>query len=245
MLNELAFIKSRVKSCTFCDTILVAKDLTLIWIKFRDDKMETQTKENQSKLTPQEIKQLLIEGNQRFASGKMMERDLLEQVKVTSVGQYPHTIVLGCIDSRATTEQIFDQGIGDVFNARVAGNIVNEDVLGSLEYACKVAGSKLVMVLGHTKCGAVTSACHGVKLGHISNLLDKINPAIEKAKLSFKDITTPEAVNEVGKENVLNSMKEIRERSPILYALERKGKIKIIGGMYDVQTGLVEFYIGA
>src|SRR5690554_1885559 len=117
--------------------------------------MDTQTKENQSKLTPKEIKQLLIEGNKRFVAGKMMDRDLMDQVKKTSLGQYPHTIVLGCIDSRTTTEQIFDQGIGDVFNARIAGNIVNDDVLGTMEYACKVSGSKLVMVMGHTKCGAV------------------------------------------------------------------------------------------
>lgn len=207
--------------------------------------MDTQTREKQNQLTPKEIKQLLIEGNQRFASGEMMERDLLEQVKQTSVGQFPHTVVLGCIDSRATTEQIFDQGIGDVFNARIAGNVVNEDVLGSLEFACKVAGSKLVLVLGHTKCGAVTSACNGVKLGHISNLLARIDPAIEKAKQKHEDIATPEAIHLVSEENVLHSMKEIREKSPILRGLEENGRIKIIGGMYDVETGLVDFFIGA
>lgn len=207
--------------------------------------MDTQTKENQSKLTPKEIKQLLIEGNKRFVAGKMMDRDLMDQVKKTSLGQYPHTIVLGCIDSRTTTEQIFDQGIGDVFNARIAGNIVNDDVLGSMEYACKVSGSKLVMVMGHTKCGAVTSACHGVKLGNITNMLAKINPAIEKVKEKYDDVTTKEAMSLVGKENVLNSMKEIRERSPILRELEQSGRIKVIGGMYDIETGQVEFYIGA
>ncbi|PKR82224.1 carbonic anhydrase [Brumimicrobium salinarum] len=203
--------------------------------------MDTQTREKQYQLTPREIKQLLIEGNQRFASGEMMERDLLEQVKQTSVGQFPHTIVLGCIDSRATTEQIFDQGIGDVFNARIAGNVVNKDVLGSIEFACKVAGSKLVLVLGHTKCGAVTSACNGVKLGHITHLLGKIDPAIEKVKQKFDDVTTPAAVNLVSQENVLNSIQEIKEKSPILKGLEENGRIKIIGGMYDVETGLVEF----
>lgn len=207
--------------------------------------MNTQTKENQSKLTPAEIKQLLIEGNKRFVAGKMMDRDLMVQVKQTSLGQYPHTIVLGCIDSRTTTEQIFDQGIGDVFNARIAGNIVNDDVLGSMEYACKVSGSKLVMVMGHTKCGAVTSACHGVKLGNITNMLAKINPAIEKVREKYDDITTKEAMSLVGKENVLNSMKEIREKSPILRELEQSDRIKIIGGMYDIETGKVEFYIGA
>lgn len=204
-----------------------------------------QTRETQNSLTPKEIKKLLIEGNKRFASGEMMKRNLLEQVKQSSAGQYPHTVVLGCIDSRATTEQIFDQGIGDVFNTRIAGNIINDDVLGSLEFACKVAGSKLVLVLGHTKCGAVTSACNGVQLGYITNLLAKINPAIEKTKPLFEDLTTPEAIKHVGDENVINSMKEIREKSSILRELEEEGRIKIIGGMYDVQTGLVDFFIGA
>jgi carbonic anhydrase len=207
--------------------------------------METQTKERQNKLTPKEIKQLLIEGNKRFVEGKMMQRDLLVQVKQTSVGQYPHTVVLGCIDSRATTEQVFDQGIGDVFNTRIAGNVINDDILGSLEFACKVAGSKLVMVLGHTNCGAVSSACNGVKLGNITNLLAKINPAIEKVRPKFDDITSPEAMRLVGEENVLNSMKEIREKSLILHELEEEGRIKIIGGMYDVETGKVNFFIGA
>lgn len=207
--------------------------------------METQTKERQYKLTPSEIKQLLMDGNKRFAAGKMMDRDLMVQVKQTSVGQYPHTIVLGCIDSRTTTEQIFDQGIGDVFNTRIAGNIVNEDVLGSIEYACKVSGSKLVMVMGHTKCGAVYSACHGVKLGHITKMLAKINPAIEKVRPKFEDITCSEAMTLVGEENVLNSMKEIREKSPILRNLEDEGRIKIMGGMYDIETGIVDFFIGA
>ena len=206
--------------------------------------METQTKERQNKLTPQEIKQLLIEGNKRFVEGKMMDRDLLVQVQQTSVGQFPHTIVLGCIDSRTTTEQIFDLGIGDVFNTRIAGNIVNEDVLGSLEFACKIAGSKMVLVMGHTNCGAVTSACRGIKLGNITNMLAKINPAIEKVKLKFEDINTPEAMQMVGEENVRNSMKEIREKSPILHDLEKANRIKIIGGMYDVKTGKVDFFIG-
>jgi len=207
--------------------------------------METQTKERQNKLTPKEIKQLLIDGNERFANGKMMQRDLLFQVKQTSVGQYPHTVVLGCIDSRATTEQIFDQGIGDVFNTRIAGNVVNDDIFGSLEFACKVAGSKLVLVLGHTRCGAVTSACNGVKMGNMTNLLERISPAIEKVKTKFDIITTPEAIQLVGVENVYNSMKEIREKSPILKELEQEGRIKIIGGMYDVETGKVDFFIGA
>lgn len=203
--------------------------------------METQTKERQDRLTPEEIKQLLLEGNKRFAEGNMFKRDLLRQLRETSIGQFPHTVVLGCIDSRATTEQIFDQGIGAVFNTRIAGNIVNDDVLGSLEFACKIAGSKLVMVLGHTKCGAVTSACNGVKLGNITNLLAKINPSIEKVKTKCEDITSPEAVNLVGEENVLNSIKEIREKSAILKELEDEGRINIIGGIYDVETGKVDF----
>lgn len=206
--------------------------------------METQTKEKQDKLTPKEVKQILIEGNKRFVGGQMEKRNLLEQVKVTSSGQYPHTVVLGCIDSRATSEQIFDQGIGDLFNTRIAGNVIDEDVLGSLEFSCKVAGAKLVLVLGHTKCGAVSSACEDVKMGHITNLLKKIKPAVEKVKPNVKDICSSESIDLVSAENVRNSIVEIRNKSSILKELEDKGKIKIIGGMYCVESGIVDFFIG-
>lgn len=204
--------------------------------------MKTQTKETQSQLTPDGAKQLLVEGNQRFVNNKMVRRDLLAQVKETTTGQFPHSVILSCIDSRTSSELIFDQGIGDVFNARVAGNIVNEDVLGSLEYSCKAAGSKLVVVLGHSKCGAVTSACKGVELGNITALLSKVKPAIEKIKPTVDDITAEDAVQKVADENVMVAINEIRTKSDILAEMEENGEIKIIGGMYDIESGMVTFF---
>lgn len=204
--------------------------------------MKTQTKETQSQLTPDGAKQLLVEGNHRFVNNKMVRRDLLAQVKETTTGQFPHSVILSCIDSRTSSELIFDQGIGDVFNARVAGNIVNEDVLGSLEYSCKAAGSKLVVVLGHSKCGAVTSACKGVELGNITALLSKVKPAIEKIKPTVDDITAEDAVQKVADENVMVAINEIRSKSEILAEMEENGEIKIIGGMYDIESGMVTFF---
>lgn len=204
--------------------------------------MKTQTKETQSQLTPDGAKQLLVEGNHRFVNNKMVRRDLLAQVKETTTGQFPHSVILSCIDSRTSSELIFDQGIGDVFNARVAGNIVNEDVLGSLEYSCKAAGSKLVVVLGHSKCGAVTSACKGVELGNITALLSKVKPAIEKIKPTVDDITAEDAVQKVADENVMVAINEIRSKSEILAEMEENDEIKIIGGMYDIESGMVTFF---
>lgn len=204
--------------------------------------MKTQTKETQSQLTPGGAKQLLVEGNQRFVNNKMTKRDLLKQVRETRTGQFPHSVILSCIDSRTSSELIFDQGIGDVFNARVAGNIVNEDVLGSLEYSCKAAGSKLVVVLGHSKCGAVTSACKGVELGNITALLSKVKPAIEKITPTVDDITADDAVQKVADENVRVAINEIRSKSEVLAEMEKNNEIKIIGGMYDIETGEVTFF---
>lgn len=204
--------------------------------------MKTQTKETQSQLTPDGAKQILAEGNKRFVNNAMTSRNLLEQVKETTTGQYPHSVILSCIDSRTSSELIFDQGIGDIFNARVAGNIVNEDVLGSLEYSCKAAGSKLVLVLGHSKCGAVTSACKGVELGNITALLSKVKPAIEKIKPTVDDITAEDAVQKVADENVMVAINAIRNKSQILAEMEKNGEIKIIGGMYDIETGKVAFF---
>lgn len=204
-----------------------------------------QTKENQRDLTPQGIKQLLIEGNKRFVEGKMLQRDLKQEMLATIGGQYPHTAILGCVDSRATSEQIFDQGIGDIFNTRIAGGVINDDVLGSLEFACKLAGSKLILVLGHTHCGAVTAATEGVKIGHFSNLLDKIHPSIEKARQKFEDIKSREAIQEAVKENVLNSVREIREKSDILRKMEDNNEINITGGIYNIETGKVEFLVNS
>lgn len=203
--------------------------------------METLNKELQSKLSIAEVKQILVDGNKRFVNGESAERNLLQQVNETSTGQFPHTVVLGCIDSRVTAEQIFDLGVGDIFNARVAGNIVNEDILGSMEYGCKVAGSKLIVVLGHTSCGAVTSACKNVELGNITALLSKVKPAVQKVEKEVEDVTTTESIQKVVIENIHNSMAEIRNNSEILAEMEKNGEIEIIGAYYDVADGKVHF----
>lgn len=204
--------------------------------------MKTQTKETQSKLSPEGAKKILIEGNERFMNDAIADRALLEQMEATTGGQYPHSVILSCIDSRTSSELIFDQGIGDIFNARVAGNVVNEDVLGSIEYSCKVAGSKLVVVLGHSKCGAVTAACKHVELGNITALLKKIQPSVERITAEVEDVTAPEAIQMVADENVKHAINEIREKSDILAQMEKEGEIKIVGGMYDIETGKVSFF---
>ncbi len=198
------------------------------------------TKKRQEKLTPVEVLDLLKAGNERFVQNVKLLRDLKGQVRKTGSGQYPFAAILGCIDSRVPAEMIFDLGIGDVFNVRVAGNIVNEDVLGSLEYSCKVAGARLILVLGHTRCGAVSAACHRVKLGHITPLLQKIMPAVKAVKTD-EDRIEEKDIDEVALQNVRDSMKRIREESPILAEMENEGKIAFAGAMYNVSTGKVKF----
>ena len=200
--------------------------------------METLTKEIQAGIKPVDAISRLKNGNQRFLENSKTERDLLTQVEKTGSGQFPFAALLSCIDSRVPAELVFDQGIGDIFNVRVAGNIVNEDILGSLEYSCKVAGSKLVLVLGHSRCGAVTSACKHVELGNITPLLSKIQPAVSSV---VKGDLTPEIIEEVAVKNVENSIEQIRKDSPILKEMEDNGEIEIAGAIYDVQTGAVEF----
>lgn len=192
------------------------------------------SKDVQATMTPAEALELLKSGNQRFVSGKMFSRDYGQEVKKTSAGQYPFAAILGCIDSRVTSEQLFDQGVGDLFNARVAGNIVNEDILGSLEYGCNVAGARLILVLGHTACGAVTAATQRVELGNITALLSKITPVVD----SFNEEV---AVDEVAERNVQHSIERIRRESVILKEMELEGKIHIKGAMYDVASGEVRF----
>ena len=199
--------------------------------------MSTITKEMQEGISPDQAIEMLKEGNQRFLSKNEISRDLHSQVKATSGGQNPYAVVLSCIDSRVPVELAFDQGIGDIFSARVAGNIINEDILGSMEYACGVAGSKAILVLGHTKCGAVTSACQGVELGNITALLSKVKPAISEVENRMGTIE----VEEVTKSNVHQSIKEIREKSTMLKDLESEGKIKIVGAVYHVEDGKVTF----
>lgn len=195
--------------------------------------MTTMTKEKQEQMTPEEALKRLLDGNRRFVEKQHERPDLAAQVRVTSAGQHPFAAVLGCIDSRAPAELVFDQGIGDIFNARVAGNIVNEDILGSLEYACKVAGSKLILVLGHTACGAVTAACNRVELGNITALLSKITPAVDSLG------KTPVEVDEVARQNVHLNIQRIKAESEILSEMESGGEILIHGAMYDVSTGKV------
>ena len=195
------------------------------------------TKEIQDGISPDLAIEMLKDGNKRFLDNKEQEKDLHIQVNETSDGQFPYAVVLSCIDSRVPVELVFDQGIGDVFSARVAGNIINEDILGSIEYACGVAGSKAILVLGHTKCGAVTSACKGVELGNITALLSKIKPAIAEVKERDDDLE----VEEVTQANVHQSIKEIRDKSEILADLENEGKIKIVGAVYHVEDGRVSY----
>lgn len=204
--------------------------------------MKAHTRKTQSEVTPQMALDFLKEGNERFVKNLRANRNLLEQVNDTAEGQFPFAVVLSCIDSRTSAELIFDQGLGDIFSARVAGNVVNEDILGSMEYSCKVAGSKLVVVTGHSKCGAVTAACKHVEMGNITALLSKVKPAIEKVKPTVDDITTDESVQKVADENVIVAIDEIRKRSEILAEMERNGEIKIVGAMYDVESGNVNFF---
>ncbi|MDC1203056.1 carbonic anhydrase family protein [Crocinitomicaceae bacterium] len=199
--------------------------------------MSTITKEMQEGISPDQAIEMLKEGNQRFLNKNEISRDLHAQVKETSGGQNPYAAVLSCIDSRVPVELAFDQGIGDIFSARVAGNIINEDILGSIEYACGVAGSKAILVLGHTKCGAVTAACQGVELGNITALLSKVKPAIKEVEERTGEVE----VEEVTKSNVQQSIVEIREKSTLLSDLEKEGKIKIVGAVYHVENGMVSF----
>ena len=205
--------------------------------------MRTHTKTSQESLTPDLALQLLKEGNKRFVNNIKAHRDLLEQVNETSTGQFPFAAVLSCIDSRTSAELIFDQGLGDIFSIRIAGNILNEDILGSMEFACKVAGSKLVVVLGHSNCGAIIGACDDLKLGHITSLINKIKPAIETETQTTSERNGKNLafVENVTSNNVILTVKGIRARSEILTEMENKNEIKIVGGLYDVETGIVRF----
>lgn len=205
--------------------------------------MKYHTAETQSTMTPAKALQFLKEGNQRFVNNLNANHDLLKQVNTYKDGQFPFAIILGCMDSRTTVEHIFDQGLGDVFSVRIAGNIVNEDILGSLEYACKVTGSKLILVLGHSKCGATIGACSGVKIGNLTQLLDKFQTSIDTVKLHYPEtvMTEPGFVDAVSHQNVLQSISEIMDKSPVLKELVDTGEIGIVGAFYNLDTGEVEF----
>ncbi len=206
--------------------------------------MKTLTKELRDKITPLEAIEILKRGNKRFVENLKINRNLLQQVNETSEGQHPFAVILSCIDSRTSAELIFDQGLGDVFSVRIAGNIQNPDILGSMEFSCKVAGAKVVVVLGHTKCGAVKGACDNVKLGNLTTLLEKLKPAVdgEKSTTSDRNASNAEFVEKVASLNVKITQKQILKNSPILKEMIEKGEIALVGGMYDVQTGIVDFY---
>lgn len=206
--------------------------------------MKAHNKETQAQMTPRKALQFLKEGNDRFINNLKANRNLLEQVNETRDGQWPFATILSCIDSRTSAELIFDQGLGDIFSVRIAGNIVNTDILGSMEFACKVAGSKLIVVLGHSKCGAVKGACDHVEMGNLTELLSKIQPAVyeEKQTTSERSSKNSEFVENVAEINVKRSVRNIIERSFVLEQMLDKGQIGIVGAMHDIESGKVTFY---
>ncbi len=205
---------------------------------------QTQTKATQGSLTPSTALNLLKEGNKRFVNKDTFNRDHLGQVKETSTGQFPFAAVLSCIDSRVPAEMVFDQGIGDIFSIRIAGNFINDDILGSMEFACKVAGSKTIVVLGHSSCGAVKGACDHVELGNLTGMLEKIQPAVSGVTdvTENRNSSNAEFVQKVSNLNVELAMKDISERSPVLNEMIQNGEISVVGAMYHVTDGHVEFF---
>ena len=201
------------------------------------------TKQKQLAATPSEVLEKLKRGNERFAAGKPQPRDMLHDQRTTAAGQYPKAVILSCIDSRAPAEFIFDAGLGDLFNARIAGNIADADLVGSMEFACKVAGARLVVVMGHTSCGAVKGAIDDVQLGNLTGLLDKIKPAVTAVQNVPGDRNSKNTafVEAVAEKNVRLTVERVRELSPILRDLEHEGKIQIVGCIYNLETGRVQF----
>jgi carbonic anhydrase len=200
------------------------------------------TKEQRDRLTPQQVLEELKKGNERFRTGKMIPQDYLDQQRTSAAGQFPAAAVVGCIDSRAPAELIFDAGIGDTFNARIAGNVVNDDLVGSLEFACSVAGAKLLLLFGHTACGAIKGAIDDVEMGNLTGLLARVKPAISATTFAGEKSSKNAAyVDAVARANVRIGLDNIRRRSPILAEMEKKNAIQIVGGMYDLGTGAVDF----
>lgn len=202
------------------------------------------TREFQQSLNPETTLQLLREGNERFVSGNHIPYDFSFQIERTAKGQFPFAVILGCIDSRVPHEIVFDQGAGDLFSIRIAGNFINEDILGSMEFACQVAGAKLIVVMGHTGCGAVQGACDEVRLGHLTEMLQKLRPAVDATPTApgeERSSRNAEFVNRVAQTNVQLTLQNILERSEVLRRLHEEGKIGLVGAMYDVASGRVEF----
>lgn len=206
-----------------------------------DFEMRTLTKELQKKLTPEDAIQLLKNGNERFVKNLKVNRNLLQQVNETSEGQHPFAVIISCMDSRTSAELIFDQGLGDIFSIRIAGNIINEDILGSTEFGCKAVGAKVVLVLGHTNCGAITGAVQNVELGHLHFVTNKIKRCLPRIQERNPGISPEGLCAHATRENVLQGMKDLKQNSSILNEMVRQGDIKIVGGIYDLSSGMVEF----
>jgi carbonic anhydrase len=205
---------------------------------------ETVSQGKQQQMTPKQALQRLKDGNQRFLTNKQITRDYLAQAHQSSYGQYPYAVILNCMDSRSVPEFIFDQGLADLFTLRVAGNVVNDDILGSMEYGTKVVGARLIVVLAHTACGAVAGACSGAQLGHLTDVLDKIKPVVPMTmkEQGLKNCSDPKLLDAIAKANALQVVKEIQEKSPILKELVQSKQIGIIAGMHDIKTGKVYFF---
>ncbi len=208
--------------------------------------MKTHTAETQASMTPLRALEILKEGNGRFIKNLKANRNLLQQANDTREGQWPFAVILSCIDSRTSAELIFDQGLGDVFSIRIAGNIVNTDIIGSIEFACKVAGSKLIVVMGHTSCGAIKGACNHIEMGNLTELLSKIQPAVYQEKITTeqenRNSDNELFVENVATLNVKRSVKTIIDRSYILEQMIEKGQLAIIGAKHNLETGFVEFF---
>ena len=204
----------------------------------------THTQDSQAAVTPELALQLLKEGNHRFLDNTTLDRSFDKQIELTSSGQYPFASIVSCIDSRIPTEIVFDQGIGDIFNARIAGNFVNQDILGSLEFACKLAGSKLIVIMGHTSCGAVKGACDHAQLGNLTAMLDNIKPALDEVKTAEgvdRSSKNSDFVNEVAIQNVHLTIAKLKANSPVLNEMIENDEIDVVGAMYDVASGKVSF----
>lgn len=230
------FLGAALGTCTI--TTLASLSL----VQLASSRSGSLTKEQRDGMTPEQVIDELKKGNERFRAGKMIARDYLAEKRASATGQYPAAVLLGCLDSRVPAEIVFDTGIGDTFVGRVAGNVVNDDMLGSMEFACGVSGAKVVLVLGHTACGAVKGAIDDVVLGNLTGLLARIKPAIPATKFDGeKSSRNPTYVDAVARTNVALGLGEIRRRSPLLEELEKKGTVKITGAMYNLSTGMVDF----
>jgi carbonic anhydrase len=210
--------------------------------------MHTHMRDRRATLTPADGLQLLKEGNERFRANLKTNRNLLQQVNETSDGQWPFAAILSCIDSRTSAELIFDQGLGDIFSVRIAGNFVNDDILGSLEFACRIAGASLIVVLGHSRCGAIAGACDGVELGHLTGMLRKIRPAVDAVSTptdsAARSSSNAAFVEAVARENVKRAVAAIPARSDVLREMQAGGTVDVVGGLYDISSGAVEFLPG-